>query len=90
MGELFDKDQFVELCAAVGYASKKAARAWCDANPKDKYTDEDFLAVYQSVTKPKRGGHKTGWREMKDGSRTTINNVNRGLAGNNRDDQDWR
>ncbi len=77
MGELFSKEDFVELCYQIGYASRRQALIWCAANPKDLYTDADFMEVHRSVTEPSHGGYKDGWRELGDGSRATISEASR-------------
>lgn len=81
-------DDFIKLCINCGYAKKSIVLNWCEENPKDNYTYDDLIFVYRYAESPKKGGRKYGWRELKDGNRTTINNIHRGLAGNSRWNQD--
>ena len=77
---------FVKLCSDCGYSTKKEASKWCEANPKEDYSEDDFQRVYDSTNSVKIGGHKRGWRNLGNGSRCTINYVIRGLAGSNKRD----
>ena len=72
-------DKFVIYASQCGYANRSMAKAWCDENPKDDYTDEDLIEVYRYAQRPRRGGYTSGMRPMPGGGRTTINNVHRGL-----------
>ena len=79
-------EAFVKLCSDCGYTTKKEASEWCKANPKEDYSEDDFQRVYESTNSVKNGGYKRGWRDLGNGSRCTINDVIRGLAGSNKRD----
>ena len=79
-------ETFAKLCSDCGYSTKKEALIWCEANPKKEYSEDDFQIDYDSTNSAKIGGRKRGWRELGNGSRTTINYILRGLAGSNKRD----
>ena len=45
-------NDFIKVCSKRGYCSKKQAESWCKAHPKDKYTEDDCIAVYRHFDEP--------------------------------------
>lgn len=76
--------EFIIACSSGGYSTKKQAEEYCKTHPKDDWDVKDFELVYKWVNRATRDGHKSGWREMNNHSRCTINDVYRGLAGSNK------
>lgn len=68
------KDEFIKTAARSGYCTKKEAEMYCGKNPKDVYTDDDYIEVYRFVRdrnhisrgQPLYGGGTTSKRYVLD------------------------
>lgn len=76
------KEDFIATCSDMGYASRTVASEYCERNPKDAYDGHDVIEAYRLANAPRHGGNVLGWRNGRDGHKSTINNVHRGLATN--------
>ena len=79
-------DKFIEACVQSGYGNKAAANKYVKDNPKEEYSDDDFIALYHtsdgwSGVKRMQHLHKIG-----NGSWSTCFS---GIMGNSSIHQDW-
>ena len=46
-------NEFLRQCIELGYANKKDRKRWCEENPKDLYSEDDFMDVFRYLNTPK-------------------------------------
>ena len=84
-----NKEEFIHLSVHCGYAKKHVAESYVKENPKEEYTTDDFIAMYN------KSKHWEGCRAHKgllpmygiNGKTTAKRN---GVADDYGPGQDWR
>ena len=84
-----NKEEFIRLSVHCGYAKKHVAESYVKENPKEEYTTDDFIAMYN------KSKHWEGCRAHKgllpmygiNGKTTAKRN---GVADDYGAGQDWR
>lgn len=64
------KGEFVKLCFECGYTTKAQAEKWVEENPREEYTDDDFIQAHYRFTLDCGSGQGSPYLDSHGGTST--------------------
>ena len=83
------REEFAVAAAMSGYGSKESAEKYTEDNPREDYTDQDFITLYESNHSRWEGVRATKGLYPVAGMNGKTTAFRNGIAGNSGNRQDW-